>query len=39
MLARLKAVRPSPALAVALVALFVSLGGAGYTAARSPART
>jgi hypothetical protein len=32
MLARLKAQRPSPALVISLIALFVSLGGAGYAA-------
>jgi hypothetical protein len=32
MLSRLKGARPSPALVISLVALFVSLGGAGYAA-------
>ena len=33
MLGRLKSARPSPALIVALVALFISIGGVGYAAA------
>jgi hypothetical protein len=32
MLTRLKGARPSPALVISLIALFVSLGGAGYAA-------
>jgi hypothetical protein len=32
MLARLKGARPSPALVISLIALFVSLGGVGYAA-------
>jgi hypothetical protein len=36
---RLLAHRPTPALVVALVALFVSLGGVSYGAARSTAPT
>ena len=35
-MSRLRRFRPSPALVVALVALFVSLGGAGYAALKLP---